>query len=304
MKKIEFGLSVPSGVRDKSRRPQYMQDLGRLFETVKGHYSSAWFIDHLQFENNDLMEGWTAVSYLSALHPELPWGHAVLCQSFRNPALVAKMGATLQFMSGGRFLLGMGAGWHEEEYLAYGYPFPPAGQRVEELDEAMHIIKALWTEEKATFEGKHYRVKEAYCEPKPDPLPTIMIGGAKPKMLRLVARHADWWNVSWTSIEEFRPQVEECERACEEIGRDPQTLRRTWFGGCACAPTEREVAEISGGRLTPGSAFVGTPQQIIDQMSPFIELGVDYFMLGPGGFPALTTVETLINDVLPVLNRS
>src|SRR5687768_15720688 len=153
MKKIEFGLSVPSGVRDKAMRPRYMEDLGRVLEVVKGHYGSAWFVDHLQFENNDLMEGWTAVSYLSALHPELQWGHAVLCQSFRNPALLAKMSATLHFMSGGRFILGMGAGWHEEEYLAYGYPFPSAGQRVEELEEAMRIIKALWTEEKATFEG-------------------------------------------------------------------------------------------------------------------------------------------------------
>jgi alkanesulfonate monooxygenase SsuD/methylene tetrahydromethanopterin reductase-like flavin-dependent oxidoreductase (luciferase family) len=110
--------------------------------------------------------------------------------------------------------------------------------------------------------------------------------------------------VSWTSIEEFRPQVEECERACEEVGRDPATLRRTWFGGCACAPTEKEVEEISGGRLKPGNAFVGTPQQLLDQMAPFVELGVDYFMLGCGGFPALTTVETLISDVLPALNRA
>ena len=303
-KKIEFGLAVPSGMRDKARRPQYMEDVARLLEVVKGHYGSAWFVDHLQSENNDHMEGWTAVSYLSALHPELQWGHAVLCQSFRNPALLAKMGATLQFMSGGRFILGMGAGWHEEEYLAYGYPFPSAGQRVEELDEAMHVIKALWTEERATFEGKHYRVREAYCEPKPDPLPTVMIGGAKPKMLRLIARHADWWNVSWTPIEEYLPQVEECERACEEVGRDPATLRRTWFGGCACAPTEKGVEEISGGRLQPGNAFVGTPQQLLDQMAPFVELGVDYFMLGCGGFPALTTVETLVSEVLPALNRS
>ena len=304
MKKIEFGLSVPSGMRDKANRPNYMRDLARALEMVEGHYGSAWFIDHLQFEDTDLMEGWTAVSYLSALHPRLQWGHAVLCQSFRNPALLAKMGATLQFMSGGRFILGVGAGWHEPEYVAYGYPFPSAGQRVEELDETLQIVKALWTEERATFEGRYYRVKEAWCEPKPNPLPTIMIGGAKPKMLRLIARHADWWNVSWTSIEEYRPQVEESERACEEVGRDPGTLRRTWFGGCACAPTEREVEGIAGGRLKAGNAFVGTPQQLIDQMGPFVELGVDYFMLGCGGFPNLVTLEMLVGEVLPALNRS
>src|SRR5690606_31724147 len=123
----------------------------------------------------------------SALHPEFQWGHTVLCQSFRNPALVAKMGATCQFLSGGRFTLGMGAGWHEPEYLAYGYEFPRAGIRVEQLDEALQIIKKLWTQELTTFEGQHHSVKDAYCEPKPDPKPVVMIGAFEPKMLRLVA---------------------------------------------------------------------------------------------------------------------
>jgi len=269
---------------------------------VKGSYDSAWLIDHLQFEDGDVLEGWTALTYLSALHPELQWGHTVLCQSFRNPALVAKMGATLQLMSGGRFILGIGAGWHEAEYQAYGYDFPPARTRVEELDEALQIIKALWTQERATFEGKHYRVQEAWCEPKPDPVPPIMVGAFKPKMLRLAARHADWWNVSSTGIADYRTYLQEFERACDEVGRDPRAVRRSWGGGCACAPTEQEVAEIAEERLQPGEDFIGTPQQLIEQMQPFVELGVDYFMLDCGGFPKLTTVELLVHEVLPALN--
>jgi alkanesulfonate monooxygenase SsuD/methylene tetrahydromethanopterin reductase-like flavin-dependent oxidoreductase (luciferase family) len=303
MGKIEFGFTIPAVIRERENLPTYMEDVQRGLDLVKGRFGSAWIIDHVQFGDSLLLEGWTGLTYLAALNPDFLWGHAVICQSFRNPALLAKMSATVQFMSGGRFILGMGAGWHEEEYNAYGYPFPSAGQRVEELDETMQIVKALWTEKQATFEGKHYQVRDAYCEPKPDPLPMVMIGGAKPKMLRLIARHADWWNVSWTPIEDYRQQVEESERACEDEGRDPSTLRRTWFGGCAVGSTEKEVEELSGGRLKAGPAFVGTPQQVIDQMAPFVELGVDYFMLGCGGFPNLTTLELLASEVLPALNK-
>jgi alkanesulfonate monooxygenase SsuD/methylene tetrahydromethanopterin reductase-like flavin-dependent oxidoreductase (luciferase family) len=285
-----------------------MDDVNRLLNYVKGHFASAWMIDHLQQE---VLEGWTALTYLAALHPELMWGHSVLNQSFRNPALVAKMAASLQFMSGGRFILGMGAGGQAADYLAYGYDFPPGITRVAELDEALHIMKALWTQEQATFEGTHYRVKDAWCEPKPDPTPTIMVGAFRPKMLRLTARHADWWNVSSTGIEQYRTYLKEFERACEEVGRDPATVRRTWGGGCVCAPTAVEVKELAAGRLEMGEEFgyqvdedfVGTPAQIIEQMQQFVELGVDYFMLDCGGFPKLTTAELLVHEVLPALNR-
>jgi alkanesulfonate monooxygenase SsuD/methylene tetrahydromethanopterin reductase-like flavin-dependent oxidoreductase (luciferase family) len=303
MAKVQFGLVVPCDALDRSRRHLYMEDVNRLLNYVKSHYDSAWVIDHLQFGDSDVLEGWTVLAYLSALHPELLWGHTVLCQSFRNPALVAKMGATLQLMSNACFTLGIGAGWNEEEYAAYGYHFPPAGTRVEQLDEALHIIKAMWTQEKVTFEGKHYRVKEAWCEPKPDPVPTIMVGAFRPKMLRLAARHADWWNVSSTGIEEYRTHLREFEQACEDIGRDPRTVRLTWGGGCVCAPTERGLKELASEQLQIGEDFVGTPGQIIEQMQPFIELGVDYFMLDCGGFPRLTTVELLVNEVLPAIKR-
>ena len=304
MTKVQLGLSVPGDALDKSRRQHYMADVNRLLNTVKGAYTSAWFIDHLQFQENDVVEGWTALTYFAALHPELQWGHSVLCQSFRNPALLAKMAATLQFLSGGRYILGIGAGWHEEEYLAYGYDFPAPGRRVAQLDEALQIIKALWTQERATFAGKHYQIRDACCEPKPDPLPTIMIGAFKPKMLRLAARHADWWNVSSTGIAQYRTYVQEFERACDEVGRDPATVRRTTGGGCACAPTEAEVAQILAARpqLQPGEDFIGTPQQIVEQMQPFVELGVDYFMLDCSSFPDPITATLLATEVLPALN--
>ncbi len=308
MGRVQFGLIVPENPQNPPGRSGYLADVDRLLAAVAGHYDSAWCIDHLQ---GDVLEGWTAVTYLAARHPHLQWGHTVLAQSFRNPALVAKMGATLQFLSGGRFVLGIGAGGQAAEYRAYGYNFPPGRTRVAELNEALHIIKALWTEERATFAGAHYRVEGAECEPKPDPLPLIMVGAFRPQMLRLVARHADWWNVSSTGIAAYRAYLSEFERACDEVGRDAATVRRTWGGGCLCLPTEAEVADFAAERLRRGADatyqvgedFVGTPAQVIAQMRPFVELGVDYFMLDCGGFPQLTTVELLIQEVLPALNR-
>ncbi len=178
--------------------------------------------------------------------------------------------------------------------------------RVEQLQEALQIIKAVWTEEKATFEGKYYRVIEAHCEPRPDPVPTLMVGAFKPKMLRLAAKYADWWNVSSTGIDRYRPMAEEFERACAEVGRAPSTVRRSWIGGCACASTQEEAEGFTAGRYSADDdedfGFVGTPKQLVEQMRPFIDLGVDYFMFDCGGFPKLTTLEMLINEVLPALN--
>ena len=307
MTRVQFGFCMPGDQLDKQRRATFVEDLDRALELVAGHFHSAWIIDHLQFGDADVLEGFTALIYMAARHPELMFGHTVLCQSFRNPALLAKMGATLQFMSGGRFILGIGAGWHAEEYQAYGYDFPPGRVRVEQLEEALQIIKAMWTKQQATFEGTYYRVTEARCEPKPDPVPPIMVGAFRPKMLHLAAKYADWWNVSSSGIQRFRRMAEELERACAAVGRDPATVRRSWGGGCACAPTEQEAKALAGGRVSSADdedfGFVGTPEQLVEQMRPFIDLGVDYFMVDCGGFPNLTTLELLVNEVIPALNN-
>jgi alkanesulfonate monooxygenase SsuD/methylene tetrahydromethanopterin reductase-like flavin-dependent oxidoreductase (luciferase family) len=307
MTQIQFGFTMPADQLDKSQRTTFLEDLNRALKLISGHFDSAWIIDHLQFGDADVLEGFTALTYMAALHPQLKFGHTVLCQSFRNPALLAKMGATLQFLSGGRFLLGIGAGWHAEEYQAYGYDFPPARVRVEQLQETLQIIKAMWTEKQVTFAGTHYRVVEAYCEPKPDPLPTIMVGAFKLKMLRLTATYADGWNVSSSGIDRYRRLVKEFEHACADVDRDPATVRRSWSGGCACAPTQAEAERFAGERYRADNpeddfGFVGTPKQVVEQMRAFIDLGVDYFMVDCGGFPRLTTLEMLINEVLPALN--
>lgn len=303
MARIQLGWSLSSGPRKAMTRKDFLTTVSQGIQLAEGQVDSLWVVDHLQFGDSPLMEGWTMLTYLAALYPQFDFGHAVLCQSFRNPALLAKMGATLQYMSGGHFILGIGAGWKEDEYLAYGYPFPSAGTRVEELDETLQIVHALWHEPQATVRGKHYQVVDAYCEPKPDPVPTIMLGAFKPRMLRLAAKYADWWNVSWTNIETYRTLVTQCEQACTAIGRDPTTLRRTWFGGVACAPTEAAVEAIGGQQTKAMNGFVGTPAQVIEQMRPFVELGVNYFMLSATGFPNLTSLKLLVEEVMPTLNQ-
>ena len=305
MTHVQFGFCIPAELRGPVRRDTFVEELNRALRLVAGHFDSAWIVDHLQFGDTGVLEAFTALSYMAALHPRLKFGHAVLCQSFRNPALLAKMGATLQFMSGGRFIWGMGAGWHAEEYAAYGYDFPPARERVEQLEEALEVVRALWTKEQATVEGRYYRVTAARCEPRPDPIPLLMVGAFKPKMLRLAARYADWWNVSSTGIRSYRSMAEEFDRACAEIGRDPSTVRRTWIGGCACAPTREEAEVLAAGRVVPDDedfGFLGTPSEIVEQMRPFMSLGIDYFMLDCVDFPQLTTLEMLVDEVLPALN--
>lgn len=304
MAPIQFGWALPAGPHSEAERPLFLAHIRQALDLITGRFDSAWMIDHFQLKDaHDILECWTALTYLAALHPALQFGTAVLGQSYRNPALTAKMAATLQYLSSGRLVFGIGAGWKEDEYHAYGYDFPSNGVRVDQLDEALQIIKLLWTEPGATFHGRYYRIEQAGCEPRPHPLPPIVIGGSKPRMLRLVARHADWWNVSWTGIDDYRAQAAELERACAEVGRAPATLRRTWFGPCACAPTEEAATKLAAGRFTSANCFLGTPAQVVEQMRPFIELGVDYFMLGCAGFPDLTTLELLRNEVLPALNE-
>jgi len=135
-----------------------------------------------------------------------------------------------------------------------------------------------------------------------------MVGAFKPKTLRITAKYADEWNVSSTGINRYRRLVEAFERACADVGRDPAALRRSWGGGCVCMPTQVEAKRIAGERynadnLEDDFGFVGTPRQVVEQMRPFIDLGVSSFMLDCGGFPNLTTLELLINEVLPVLNK-
>jgi alkanesulfonate monooxygenase SsuD/methylene tetrahydromethanopterin reductase-like flavin-dependent oxidoreductase (luciferase family) len=295
MAQIQFGWVLNGGPVKGMAPSHYAHAVRQQIQLVAPHVDSLWFVDHVQFADDPLLEGWTALTYLAAEYPQFHVGHMVLCQSFRNPALLAKMAATLQYLSDGRFTLSIGAGWHEEEYRAYGYTYPPARERVEQLEETLQIVRAMWTEEQATFQGRHFSVTSAHCEPRPDPVPPILIGGTGTRMLNLVARRADGWNASWLSPEEYRHRLDVLLQECRKVGRDPAEVQRSWFGRCVCVASKQEAGALEGRGL------VGTPEQIIEQLQAYIELGIHRFMLGSRSLADMTTVELLAKEVLPTL---
>lgn len=240
------------------------------------------------------------ISYVAGRFPAFEIGPVVLGQSYRNPALLAKMAATLQTLCGGRLIMGIGAGWKEDEYHAYGYPFPHAGVRIEQLEDTLEILRRMWTEPgKVTYRGRHYQVVEAYCEPKPDPVPPIMVGGGGHKTTRLAARYGDWWNIPDANYTHYRERLAVLRAHCEDLGRDPATLRLTWFGRLAVGRTEVEALALGAPQWNQSNAFVGAPQQVIEEMGRFVELGVDYFMVEVLGLPDPDIVGMVLEDVLP-----
>lgn len=196
----------------------------------------------------DCLDAWSVLAGLARDTQGIRIGPMVSCQSYRNPALLAKIAAGVDQMSGGRLEFGIGAGWKELEYKAYGYEFPAAGIRVTQMVETLEICTRLWKEERATYHGKHYRIDEAVSAPKPKqrPLP-IWIGGTKPRVMRIAAKWADWFNMSNPGThEKDRLDVvrDGLDEACRAAGRDPATLKRSIFVQAFVARTRREVDEL------------------------------------------------------------
>jgi alkanesulfonate monooxygenase SsuD/methylene tetrahydromethanopterin reductase-like flavin-dependent oxidoreductase (luciferase family) len=296
---IYFGLGLLAGP-PKGQINKWMDDLDASLPQLAGTFESLWMTDHFFWDDNPTYEAWTVMAYMVARWPQFKIGPMVLGQSYRNPALLAKMAATLQTLSGGRFIMGIGAGWKEDEYRAYDYPYPRPGIRIEQLEDTLEIFKRMWTEPgPVTYEGKHYKVVNAWCEPRPDPVPPIIVGGGGEKTMMLAARYADGWNLSDAPIERYSDRISVLKRHCETIGRDFSSIELSWFGRLAVAKTEDEALALSNGRWNKTNAFVGTPQQAVDLMRPFVDAGVNYFMLEVLGLPDPTTIEMVLQDVLP-----
>jgi alkanesulfonate monooxygenase SsuD/methylene tetrahydromethanopterin reductase-like flavin-dependent oxidoreductase (luciferase family) len=296
---VEFGLQLPSFSSEDDR--DAVGFYHRMVAALSPEFTTLWVSDHMQFGQTPILEAWTRLTYLAALFPHLKVGHLVLGQGYRNPALLAKMSATLQHLSDGRFVLGIGAGWHEEEYRAYGYGYPSRGARVGQLAEAIQIIRALWTDSPATFQGEHYTIEGAYCEPRPDPVPPILVGTNGRKALQVVARWADGWN--WDApLETYQPAYEELLRACSEVGRDPATL---WLTASVEAnfpddPTTFVAAYPSGYEEEATRPLGPTPVDAVEQLRPLVELGVSHFMVYPH---TLRTLERFSTEVTHQLVR-
>lgn len=300
---VDFGYVVPAGPQ-KGAVQGWLHELETVLPLLPPSFKSLWMTDHFFWDDAPTYEAWTVIAHLAAKFPQFDIGPMVLGQGYRNPALTAKMGATLQMLCGGRFIMALGAGWKEDEYHAYGYPYPSPAVRVAQLADALEIITRLWTEPgQVSYAGEHYQITKAYCEPKPDPVPTLIVGGGGRKTMLLAARFADWWNIPDAPPAVYRERMHILHEHCAAIGRDPNSIRKTWFGRLAVAETEQAAVALSDGQWTSARALVGTPAQVIDQISAFMDLGVDYFMVEVLGVAAPATRALLFESVLPALPR-
>jgi F420-dependent oxidoreductase-like protein len=275
-------------------------------------YDSAWLDDHFYGvatpPSDDSLECWTLMSALARETSRLRFGTLVSCNSYRHPPLLAKMAATLDHISDGRLEFGLGAGWYEHEYRAYGYDFPAMGTRLQQLEEALQICTAMWREERTTFHGRHYRVENAWCNPKPvqRPYPPIMIGGSGEKvLLRLVAQFADRWNFGG-SVEEFQRKIPILDQHCRAVGRNPAAIERSWFGNIIIEPDPARLQERLSKRAARGhgdqfglNVMVGTPEQIVARIRDYVALGVTHFIAMFGRVERLGATELFAREVMP-----
>ena len=187
------------------------------------------FMPNSPTKEGDMMEAWSTLSALATMVPRMQVGTIVLGNTYRHPAVLAKMAAQVDIISDGRLLLGLGAGWQENEHLAYGIPFYSMRERLDRLDEACEVLRQLWTQERSNFKGSYYQLSDAPLSPKPvqDPHPELMIGGGGEKVtLRIVARHADHWNV-WGGPRILAHKGAILDQHCADLGRDPSSMYRS-----------------------------------------------------------------------------
>ncbi|MHA1861402.1 MAG: LLM class flavin-dependent oxidoreductase, partial [Candidatus Ranarchaeia archaeon] len=231
---------------------------------------------------------------------------------YRLPSILAKMAATLDTVSNGRLTLGIGAGWYKKEYVAYGIPFPPFRTRLEQLEEGIQVLRAMWTQEKPCFNGKHYQIKNAYCNPKPlqKPLPILIGGNNEEFLLPLAGKYADVYNALWVTPEKCRIKFKLLEKHERAAGREKGAVKRTYFTNIFLVDSASEVTDIvntywssKNGQSKEewaSSRLIGTKQQIIKQIETYQKAGVEELILlfgdkGPG-FPQMIQFA---KDILP-----
>ena len=301
MRKILFGANIPQMGSD------YDSMKRTVLECEKHGFDFVWIADHLQdmSPSKPYFEGWTTLSALAAETSRIRLCTVLMNNLFRHPSLLAKMSATLDVISGGRLNFGIGAGWYSEECASYGIPFPRPLERIQRLEEAIEIIKELWTRDDVSFAGKYYTLKNAILNPKPiqKPHPPIWTGimHGRRRMLRVIAKHADAWTISSLYLptpKEHQQMTIALDNCCREVGRDPNQIKQALGIGCVIAEDENRVREKVE-KFKPMSISVkdysakqmrleGTPQQLIEKLRAYTNAGVTCFVMN---FPDITTIE-------------
>jgi F420-dependent oxidoreductase-like protein len=265
-------------------------------------FTSVWLFDHVhsttsdQIANRMIFECWTSTAALARDTKRIRIGQLVTCNGFRNPALLAKMASTVDVLSHGRLDLGIGAGWYEQEYHAYGYPFPETPVRLRQLRETLQILHSMWTEEEASFEGQYTQIHHAINQPKGIQKPhiPIMIGGkGEQGTLRLLARYGDACNFTHPTPQEIEHKFLLIQRYCENIGRDYHTIRRTIYVNGFLAESDAKAIEKLAhyhSKFSVEQGLLGNPDTLRHRLSEIEQLGVQEVIVF---LPDVTDKETL-----------
>jgi F420-dependent oxidoreductase-like protein len=299
---MRFGCFVPQGWRldlagiETDQHWPTMSGVASAIESTG--FESLWVYDHFHTvpvpTQEPTYEAWTMMAALATVTDTVRLGQMCTANGYRSPAYLAKVAASVDVISGGRLEMGIGAGWYEDEYDGYGYPFPKPSVRIGELDEAVQIMKAMWTEDEVHFEGKHYRLDGAICRPKPiqEPhIPLWVAGGGEQLTLRIAAKYAAYTNFADTP-DEFAAKSEILRGHCEAVGRDFGEIVRTTNLNTVCAPTEAEVEQRLDwirdhyAALLPieraekirvaFSHMAGTPEQLVEKLQAWEAVGMSY----------------------------
>lgn len=298
---MNFGLQHPNynfdyRNQDTSQIVVSLRNLVTKAETLG--FDSFWVMDHFHQipivgkPEEPMLESWTTISVLAGVTSKIKLGTMMTGIIYRHPSILAKIGATLDVLSKGRLFMGIGAAWNEEESLAYGIPFPSIKERFVRLEEAIQIIRKMWTDEPSTsFNGKYYQIKNAYCNPKPvqKPSPPIMIGGTGERQtLRIVAKYGDACNL-FGSVETVKRKLSILKDHCKSIGRDYDSILKTKLVRVVIED-DRELARkrsqeiISQVVRMPEEqvdefAIYGTPEDVLRQKELFEEAGIQYLIV-------------------------
>ncbi len=312
--KLKFCVFLPFyAFQAKDKHPWELWRLLRdtVLECEQLGYHSIWLDDHLMYGNWPILECWTTLSALSATTNRIRLGTMVSCSSHRNPAVLAKMASTVDVLSNGRLELGIGAGTQKIEHVAYGLGFPKANVRIERLNEALAVIRRLWTEEKANFTGEYYTLKDAVCEPKPiqKPHPPITVGGSGEKLLKVTAQYADRFDWGFLpSLDAYKRKLEVLEDHCKSIGRNFLEIERScWPSGQVLIGSSQKEADAKVSQLKPAgvtleefkkNSLAGTPAECRERLNVYRDLGVTCFMLYFGDLPNLEGLKLFADNFI------
>lgn len=312
---IVRGRPLRIGVQIQAQRTTWESFSSALHGIEDLGFDTVWTFDHLlPFSGPDdgaAFETSTTLAAMAVMTSRIRIGVLVNGVLYRDPGTLAKSAALVDQISGGRLEFSLGAAWAEREFRAYGLSYPPLAERYERLDEALHIVRSLWTEPRTTFVGRHYRVEDAPCEPKPvqRPHPPIMVGGSGAGSLRAAARHATSVNIQGSPAA-CAERAARLAGICEQLGRDVADLELSWHGQLALAPAHaqaeaaaRAIAAGHGQDLESqrGSWLLGTPDEVADQIRNYASAGVSHLVLGVGHPFDLEPLRLVQEQVRPLL---